>query len=351
MGYLPSTAILALAATLFLPIYAVPVLHGHQPPEIDANSSDDGILVYRPVTDLAADKRVRDYWTADRLANIDSDERLENRPPFTDEDLSVGQEYPGGGGIKTTVGRLLYTSFELDTNDTVDSSCTATLVESENESTLTTAAHCVHAGISPFYQGFNDNLLWIPGFRDGEFPLGSFTVNSIVLYRLWTEEASFEDRTFIVLNHDAEGRAAAETLGQGQHVEFHTGLPTIGAQRWHLGYTRYLNGEDEDARKGSPAFTGDRLASCNGSTEEFSFVPSLYGVPCRMGGGASGGPNFEDFDVETGYGTVIGVNNIAFGTPNPDGEGSLVWTFSSNITDAASEKLWETAQSISVQPL
>ncbi|RYO95719.1 hypothetical protein DL765_011062 [Monosporascus sp. GIB2] len=263
----------------------------------------------------------------------------------------IGAEYPAKGAILTTVGRLLYTT-NLVEGGTGDSSCTATLVRADNKATVIAAAHCVHGGAEPFfYTGYSDNLLFIPGYRDGDAPHGNYTVNNIVISRAYAEDPSFEvtltqDRAYLVLNPDARGRPAAETLGEGQRIPF--GAEPAGP-RHRLGYPRYVSSGNETLpQRGQPAFRGERLAACYGDAGPWPRGPEMTGLECVMGGGSSGGPAMQNFDEEAGVGDVVAVNNI---NDYWNQEERRDGVFGASVTDPASEALYLAAQAIKPPPL
>ncbi|KAM0270042.1 hypothetical protein ACHAQH_009560 [Verticillium albo-atrum] len=301
------------------------------------------VTVHPEVTSMAQDRAVREYWTPERIANIDSAKLIPNAPPIPQEVQHLGQEFPGKGAIVSTVGRLLYTSNSAE-NTTADSSCTATLVESANGATIITAGHCVHAGGgNPMYHGYHDNLLFIPGWKDGKRPYDSFTANHVVVPKDWVEGETYEDKAFVILNAGDDGRAPGKILGKGQHMRFDSD-DGVGDQRWLLGYTRYHSGPAGLPQQGTPAFTGRRLSSCNGTAFAWRFGNGLSGVECRMSGGASGGPHFEGLDLKTGRGTIVAVNNIV----DVVGDDNLPAMFGVNVTDARTESLLKVAGSIDI---
>ncbi|WP_410623748.1 trypsin-like serine peptidase [Amycolatopsis sp. cmx-8-4] len=123
-----------------------------------------------------------------------------------------------------------------------------------NRSTVVTGGHCVHTmdliGNNPQW---TDKLLFVPGFRDNTRPYGEFVAR-----------AAFADTTWVT-----DDQQAAQPLG--------IGLPgTLPAQEF--GYPRAAKAP---GHQGRPEFTGN---------DEVPMPRGQWGVPCDMGGGASGGP-------------------------------------------------------------
>ncbi|EXK25647.1 hypothetical protein FOMG_17684 [Fusarium oxysporum f. sp. melonis 26406] len=302
-----------------------------------STATKDSAVVHPMVTTTVEQKEVHDYWTSARIAHI-------GRDPSASDPISVplcqryrGAEFNAQGAIDKTVGRLFFSSTLPDGCD-LDSSCTATLLQSKNKATLVTAGHCSSAGTNTVaFIGYNKNLLWVPGFRDGKAPHGTFTVHSA------DEDALIgNDRSFLILNSDARGRAAGETLGPGQRIKF--GRAPSGYLQ-ALGYPRYVaSGPADLPQRGLPAFTGQRVASCNGTAIKYEYGHGLTGIPCLMGGGASGGPELENLDISTGVGTVVAVHSINDEVIKGSERVEYLWGVP--VTDETSEMLYSAAQGI-----
>ncbi|MGW6912859.1 trypsin-like serine peptidase [Kitasatospora sp. NPDC054939] len=212
--------------------------------------------------------------------------------------------------MNRTVGRLFFT------NHGEDESCTATVVNSANRSTVVTAAHCVN---STDLVGENNewlsNEMFVPGYHDGLAPYGRFVARAGVVDATWLlndqQNAGFAayDQAFLVLNSNAEGKRVQDAVGVAQRIGFDR---PGGAPVHEFGYPREASGDP--ARAGLPEFTGARLAHCAGRTREHPGTEDhpeprgQWGAPCVMGGGSSGGPRIADFDPFSGIGTVVGDN-------------------------------------------
>ncbi|KAF4984567.1 hypothetical protein FDECE_17061 [Fusarium decemcellulare] len=300
------------------------------------------------VTNVVEDKHVRNYWTTQRISRIDHHALAKNPKPIPRDQLSEGAPFHATEAVKKTVGRLFYT-VQLKNGSTQDDTCTATLVGSDNEATLVTAGHCASSNQLAMlnFTGYNQNLLWVPGYNDGQRPYGSFTVNHIVTSRLYEQSedgSEVDDRAFLVLNPDAQGRHAGETLGRGQRLVF---KKPSSDYRWFLGYPRdAATGDETVPQKGHPEFTGERLASCNGTIRDWRFGQGLTGIACLMGGGSSGGPELADFDLDTGFGTVAAVNSRLDPVGGLGGKSSKQYLWGVPVTTEISKKLFDAAQCI-----
>ncbi|MDT0444970.1 trypsin-like serine peptidase [Streptomyces johnsoniae] len=290
------TAIAALALTAGLSAQALAL-------DTDARSDTADNVVSRQLADTAAkQQQVRDYWTAERIAEVPHHEPSD-LPPSPGP---AGAAYSGDGAVSTTVGRLFYVGHGGE-----DSSCTATVVESANRSTVVTAGHCV---VTHDLLGENarwaEQLLFVPGFRDGEMPHGAFPAVSGVVDARWVAsgEAIDYDQSFLVLGENEEGERVADAVGAVQELAFD---PEVGQPVQEFGYPRATG---DPAQQGRPEFIGLRLAHCWGTSQALADHPEIpntsdtRGIPCDMGGGASGGPRFADFDPEAGTGAVVGLN-------------------------------------------
>nr|WP_052479148.1 hypothetical protein [Kibdelosporangium sp. MJ126-NF4]CEL22560.1 hypothetical protein [Kibdelosporangium sp. MJ126-NF4]CTQ89416.1 hypothetical protein [Kibdelosporangium sp. MJ126-NF4] len=238
-------------------------------------------------------KAVTAYWTAERIAGMESD------PPSTEplRESPEGAGFTPGTAADKSIGRLFFVD-----RDGVDSSCTATVVPSGARSVAVTAGHCVHGfdllGNDPRW---TTKLLFVPDFRDNTMPYGGYPVRSVVASGHWVgdDQKSDHDQAFLVLSERVPGvpQGIAFDQSAGQAVQ-------------EFGYPRAT---EAPGLKGRPEFVGMRLARCWGTAVRDPGYPglppeSLWGVPCQMGGGSSGGPRIARFAESAGIGVVVGVN-------------------------------------------
>jgi len=269
-------------------------------PTAPAHASDDAVV--QPIAVSPADQQaVRDYWTPSRIAALPS---APSTPP--PGQAPVDGPDGSGGSVVGTVGRLFFTERGED------ASCTGTLVDGGS---VITAGHCLHTfDLIREDPQWSTNLLFVPGFHDGESPYGSYTVHSAIVDSHWiaNDELDEYDQGFLLLNPAADGRTAVDAVGTSQHIAF----DAPGAQEVReFGYPRSAR---QPGHQGRPEFTGQRQAQCWGpalertGTTEWPVPRGLWGVACDMGGGSSGGPRIADFDTTTGQGTVVGVNTQGY---------------------------------------
>ncbi|MDH6118653.1 V8-like Glu-specific endopeptidase [Kitasatospora sp. GAS204A] len=124
---------------------------------------------------------------------------------------SQGSEHPAPGlsaaiappdSHSARVGVLLF-------DQGASRSCTASVVDSPGRDLLVTAAHCVTATDGSPVTG----LSFAPGYRDGAAPLGSWTVDRVVVDHRWSANADPEyDVAFLTVD-PAGGRQIEDVVG------------------------------------------------------------------------------------------------------------------------------------------
>ncbi|USX53057.1 serine protease [Lentzea sp. HUAS12] len=233
------------------------------------------------------------YWTPERIAAMPTGPTAPPGTPPVDD--ATGAPAPAS----RTIGRLFFVD-----RDGEDSSCTATVVASANRRTAVTGGHCVHtADLIGQDPRWHTKMLFVPGFHDGTRPFGEFVVRQAVVHRTWTtdDQRTEYDQAFVVLDRPSP---AAE------HIAFDRPADRFARE---YGYPRAAG---QPGHQGRPEFTGQRLAQCWGTPVLNPGHPevgpeNVWGVPCDMGGGSSGGPRISG-------GAVVGVNIQSF---NVDSDG------------------------------
>ncbi|MFC0431862.1 serine protease [Kutzneria buriramensis] len=257
------------------------------------------------LTVSAADRQaVLAYWTPERIRALIVPSTVDN-PPKSGPDGA-----PWTGGLPT-VGRLFFTDHGED------ASCTATVVDSANRSTIVTAGHCVDdTDLLGDNNAWNADVLFIPGYHDGQAPYGKFVGRLGVADKTWLlndqqNGAKFDafDQAFVVVSPNEHGRRVQDAVGGAQRIGFDRPGETVEFQ---FGYPR---ASSDPARENLPEYTGEELAYCHGvakqypGTPDYPDSPDQWGPACTMGGGSSGGPRIADF--HHGVGTVVGDNTHA----------------------------------------
>ncbi|MEU3979191.1 hypothetical protein AB0F77_03630 [Streptomyces sp. NPDC026672] len=271
-----------------------------------ARSGATAVATHDQAVGRAEQRAVLDYWTPERIAALT--QPSSDNPPKAGPD---GAPWTRQNALPRTVGRLFFTDHGED------ASCTATVVDSANRSTVVTAGHCVNnTDLIGEDNQWSANVLFVPGYRDGAAPYGTFVGRTGVVGATWLENDQQDsarfggyDQAFVVLNPNAQGRSVQDAVGAAQRI----GFDVPGDRTVHqFGYPRAAS---DPAREGLPEYTGERLAYCTGrarevvGTPDFPSAEGIWGTECVMGGGSSGGPRIAGLDPRTGVGTVVGDNS------------------------------------------
>ena len=161
--------------------------------------------------------------------------------------------------------------------------CTASVVASPGEDLLVTAAHCLNAGDG---SGYNSDIVFIPGYRDGTTPYGIWTPERLLVAPQWASSADPDfDVGFVVLQPR-----------DGQNIQ-----QVLGANK--LGYDP---GYQELVRvTGYPDSAGAPITCVNWTARQSA---TQLRFDCGgYTGGTSGSPRVTDFDPQTRTGTIVGV--------------------------------------------
>jgi len=209
------------------------------------------------------------YWTQRRLLGA---------TPWREPGFRPGQEktaHPARLGLR--VGAL----FEHDASG--NHFCTASVVTSPGRNLLITAAHCINGGKGG---GYRQDIVFIPGYRDGQEPYGIWTPAQLLVAPQWMNSSNPDfDVGFIVLKPD-DGKNIEDVLGANQ----------LGIDPGYRNLVRVT---------GYPA-GADVPVTCTSWTSEQS--PSQLRFECGgFTGGTSGSPWVTHFDPRTRTGTIVGV--------------------------------------------
>lgn len=161
--------------------------------------------------------------------------------------------------------------------------CTASVVDSPGHDLLITAAHCISGGKNG---GPAQDIVFIPGYRDGTEPYGVWTPRKLIVDPRWTSSSDpGYDVGFVVLN-SLNGKNIEDVLGANQ-VGFDPGYSNL------VRVTGY------------PASADAPVACRNWTTEQ---SPSQLRFNCAgFYGGTSGSPFVTRFNPFSDVGTIIGV--------------------------------------------
>ena len=161
--------------------------------------------------------------------------------------------------------------------------CTASVVASPGEDLLITAAHCVNGGDG---SGYKQDIVFIPGYRDGAAPYGIWTPERLLVAPQWADSANPDfDVAFIVLQpHDGEN--IQQVLGANQ----------LG---YDTGYQYLVRVTGYPSSAGAPI-------TCVNWTSQQSATQLEFGCGGYTGG-TSGSPWVTRFNPRTRTGTIVGV--------------------------------------------
>jgi hypothetical protein len=208
---------------------------------------------------------VVEYWTA---------ERMRNAIPLDVVDGAVAKKRP----------RLAYpfTRYEPETYNPAHGKvffsdgasnyvCSGTALASGNESVVWTAGHCVNEGPGGFYT----NWAFVPAYRDGARPHGTWTARELLTTSAWGNSGDFGyDLGAAVVNTNG-GATLTDTVG------------SRGAAFNQSASQHYLS----HGHPAAPPFNGERMYVCEADlgTRDNSASPATLGIGCDMTGGSSGG--------------------------------------------------------------
>ncbi len=211
------------------------------------------------------------YWTTARLMAASP------MRGYQDQQMPAGQSAQPGK-VAPRVGALFV--HEPGGNHF----CTASSVTSPGKDLLITAAHCVSGGTDG---GSRQDLVFIPGYRDGLAPYGVWAVRKVFVAPQWARasDPAF-DVGFVVL-----------APNDGRNIE-----DVIGANKLAIdssGYVHLIRVTGYPDSAASPV-------TCFTWTAEQS-ATQLRMECAGFSGGTSGSPWLDQFSPQTRDGTIIGV--------------------------------------------
>ena len=249
-----------------------------------------------------------EYWTAERMRSAISGDVLANKALARGNKSSTdtvergsstkisGQAAPSKPSLHTDeapvshIGKVFFT---LPDGNYV---CSGNSVASANESTVSTAGHCLNEGPGTFAT----NFVFVPAYLDGAAPYGKFAATSLHTPTQWSSAGDMQYDTGFAVVAPVNGKTLADTVG-ASGVQFNAARG--------LSYTSY----------GYPAarpFDGTSLVSCAGTASDDPFNPQFnsQGISCDMTGGSSGGPWF----IGSGSaGVQNSINSYGYGKKYP----------------------------------
>ncbi len=164
-----------------------------------------------------------------------------------------------------------------------DHYCTASAVDSPGHNMIITAAHCLHSGKGGDYF---DDLVFVPGYHDGDAPYGVWKVREKLVDRRWAAHSDPDLDFGFAIVAPLNGRNVTDVLGAN----------TLGVNMGFRNYVRVT---------GYPMNSDEPITCENATTQE-----DTYQVRFACHGyfsGTSGSPFLADYNPATGTGEVVGV--------------------------------------------
>jgi V8-like Glu-specific endopeptidase len=312
--------LIILMTTASVTVGAGPATAEAHPRVVAQEAPDSGVVSHRAAVDAAERRRLTEFWTPARMRAARSLDLVSPRTvrgatsapqapgkrssaaptPAPDglpaRTLASSIEWTSGGTVAWTTGKLFFTRFGRE------GACSGSVVSSANRDMVVTAGHCVH-GVIDFQgnTGFFQNVVFVPAYRNGTRPVGTFTVRSLHVLNKWASRSDLDYDVGIALMNPLNGRDIADTVG-AQGITFNE---PRNALMYSFGYP------------GAP-FDGERLRAC--SSTVFPDViggTQSQGMTCDMTPGSSGGPWLIYFNDSSGIGYVNSVNSFLY-TNNPN---------------------------------
>lgn len=194
---------------------------------------------------------------------LDETEAYAATPPFTsyyvNDNTATWKSYPW-----LTIGRLFFQIPGL----TGTYACTGAVAYGR---AIWTAGHCVYT----IGRGWSYNMWFVPAYRNGAYPYGSFTVKSRTALSGWVSAGNLAYDIGMVTVNDKDGLKLSQWVGSLGFV-------------WNQPPTQLFHAFGYPGNYSS----GQYLVACAASTYDRDPLagPDALGIGCNMGSGASGGP-------------------------------------------------------------
>ena len=217
------------------------------------------------------------FWTRSQLLNARPLAGGPQAVPSPGQTPNAQTQDALAAPVALPVGAL----FEHDTSG--GHFCTASVVASPGQDLLITAAHCLNGGDG---SGYNSDIVFIPGYRNGTAPYGIWKPQRLVVAPQWANSADPDfDVGFVVLqSHDGEN--VQQVLGANQ-------LGNDSAYQYLVRVTGYPS--SSDAPITCVNWTSQKSAT------QLQFACDGYTA------GTSGSPWVTQFDTRSQTGTIVGV--------------------------------------------
>lgn len=213
----------------------------------------------------------------------------------------------------STVGKLFFTIPGQG-----DYVCSASVIRHR---IIVTAGHCLHSG-SKGGDGFFTNWKFVPAYRDGTAPFGTWNWSFVMVTDAWSNGGG------TVPNGADYGMIELKDQNVGKSVR------RIGTVTGYLGYQTESLSPNHAHLLGYPCNL-DRCEKMHQVTAQSArnVAPNNVEYGSDMGGGSSGGPWIQNFGapangqtggLNSGLNRIIGITSYGYISPNPKSQGSSV---------------------------
>lgn len=205
-----------------------------------------------------------------------------------------------------TVGKLFFTG-----NTGGNFVCSASVLRHR---IVLTAGHCVHRG-SGGAAGFHRNFLFVPAFRDGAAPLGTFTPRRVGTTSQWA----------------ASGGVVPNAADFGMMEMNDRGITRIGSITGFLGFRTLGLIPNHTTKLGYPCNIDACQKMQQVTSQSFRATsPNNVEYGSNARGGSSGGPWVQNYGVQgtggltSGLNQVVGVTSYGYTSTAPQVQGSSI---------------------------
>jgi V8-like Glu-specific endopeptidase len=205
------------------------------------------------------------YWTKERMRNAIPLDVVEDATGVKVPRLDIPFTRYEPGTYNPAHGKVFFS------DGSANYVCSGTALTSGNESVVWTAGHCVNEGPGGFYT----NWAFVPAYRDGAAPYGTWTARTLLTTAPWAQQGDFGYDLGAAVMNTSGGATLTDTVG------------SRGAAFNQAADQHYLS----HGYPAAPPFTGGRMYICESDlgTRDTSTNPPTMGIGCDMTGGSSGG--------------------------------------------------------------
>ncbi|MER6916312.1 hypothetical protein ABT354_32020 [Streptomyces sp. NPDC000594] len=198
--------------------------------------------------------------------------------------------------------------------------CSAAAINSASKQMVTTAGHCVNTGGSGSAGQWMQNWVYIPRYRQGARPFGTFAAKQFRSFTSWVNSSDLTRDVAMVTTWPLNNNKVVNvTGGHGLSWNFSRNQP--------MTIFGYPGNRDN----------GELQWVCQGTTRAYGLFDPRIEMQCDFGGGSSGGPWLREFNDANGLGSQNGVmSTISSGgwnqSPYFDDSVKAMWDAQGSIT-------------------